>query len=232
VRLAKSPSSVYHPELALSVRTVLAYTSLTEVLLNTKPLLLLLTIFLICATPSYAVHWISSQTDPSTWTYTLQIDPLDNYDISQPSTTITMTGLTGVTAATGPTSSDFPGVIGTNILAWTPQVLNGGTKVVWTINSGGTGNFPTVQHVFGFSITAPGAFNGNNASFATSGFQVDSNGPIRDISGTVAGPTATAPPPNATTSVPLATPFKLLLMFGAVAIAGAYAMRARLGQSS
>jgi uncharacterized protein (TIGR03437 family) len=139
-----------------------------------------------------AVHWTGSQTAPGTWTYTLQIDPEDNFNISQATTTITMTGLTGVTAAGPPTSSDFPNPIGTAILAWTPQVLNGGTTVVWSITGGGTGNFSTVQHVFGFTITAPGAPNGT-VSFATNGFQVDDNGPRLDISGTVAGPTSASP---------------------------------------
>jgi hypothetical protein len=195
--------------------------------LTPKLTLLGLTI-LACVSPCYAVHWTSSQTGPATWTYTLQIDPQDNYDISQSSTTITMTGLSGVTAAGPPTSSDFPNPIGTNILAWTPQVLNGGTKVVWTISSGGTGNFGSVQHVFGFTITAPGAVNGT-ASFVTSGFQVDSGGPNRDISGTVAGPTAAGSPPP----VPVTTPGGLLFLCVALALAGAWSLRSpRLSRSN
>jgi hypothetical protein len=173
------------------------------------------------APQAYAVHWLASQTGPTTWTYTLQIDPEDNYDVSQASTTITMTGLSGVISATGPTSSDFPNPIGTGILAWTPQVLNGGTKVVWTISSGGTGNFATVQHVFGFSITAAGAANGT-VSFATSGFQVDSNGPNRDISGTVAGPVA------ASSAVPAASVVTLMLLAAGLGLAGAWQGKRRL----
>jgi len=194
-----------------------------ELLLRYRFAPLVLAMFLVFAAPCYAVHWTCSQTGPSTWTYTLQIDPLDNYDISQTSTTITMTGLSGVTSATGPTSSDFPPGINAMILAWTPQVLNGGTEVVWTINSGGTGNFDSVQHVFGFSITAPGAVNGN-APFATSGFQVDDDGPMRDISGTVAGPTASAAPTPA--------PATLLLMSIGLLLAGSYVAIRRRQQAS
>ena len=39
---------------------------------------------------------------------TLTFAPLDNYSIFQPTTTITLTGLFGVTTAAGPTSTDFP----------------------------------------------------------------------------------------------------------------------------
>jgi hypothetical protein len=172
------------------------------------------------------VHWIASQTGPSTWTYTLQIDSLDNFNISQSSTTITMTGLSGVTSATGPNSTDFPEPFNTNLQAWTAQVLNGGTKVVWTITGGGTGNFPTVKHIYGFSITAPGMSNGT-VSYATNGFQVD-GGPIVDISGTIAGPSG----PGPSTPAPAATNFTLALMFIGLALAGSYALKHRMGQTS
>jgi hypothetical protein len=176
-------------------------------------------LLMVLLTPAYAVHWTSSQTGPSTWTYTLTIDPFDNYDISTMSTTITMTGLTGVTSATGPTSSDFPPPLATSLVTpWTAQVLNGGTKVVWTISTGGTGNFGTTQHIFGFSITAPGVASGT-ASFATNGFQVDGNGPIRDISGTVAGPTGVP------SSIPAASGLTLLLLTAGLSLAGAYQIR-------
>lgn len=174
------------------------------------------------ASPCLAVHWTGSQTAPGTWNYTLQIDPEDNFNVSQATTTITMTGLSGVTAAGPPTSSDFPNPIGTAILAWTPQVLNGGTTVVWSIAGGGTGNFSTVQHVFGFTITAPGAANGT-VSFATNGFQVDDNGPRLDISGTVAGPASASPE-----SAPAASSITLLAIFAGLTLTGAYQLRARL----
>lgn len=151
---------------------------------------------LLAISPCFAVHWTNSQAGPATWTYTLQIDPEDNLNVSQASTTITMTGLTGVTAATAPTFTDLPPGLAC-ILNWTPQVLNGGTKVVWTNTNCGSGNFPDTRHVYGFSITAAGAPNGT-ASFATSGFQADDNGANLDISGAVAGPSATPPTPTVT----------------------------------
>ena len=161
-------------------------------------------LLLLAASPCWAVHWISSQTGPSTWTYTLQLDPEDNFNISQSPTTITMTGLSGVTAAGAPSSSDYSNF--PCILDWTPQVLGGGTKVVWTNNNCGSGNFPVAKHVYGFTITAPGAMNGT-ASFATSGFQVDGNGPNLDISGTIAGPSACSVGTPQITSVNYATDF-------------------------
>jgi hypothetical protein len=187
-----------------------------------------LVLFFAAASPCFGVHWISSQTGPSTWTYTLQIDPQDNFNISQSSTTITMTGLSGVTSATGPTSSDFPNPLGTQLLNWTPQVLNGGTTVVWTITGGGTGNFATTQHIFGFSITASGTANGT-ASFATSGFQVDSGGPHRDISGSVAGPTAAgSTPPPSPAGAPAASTVSLLITLAGLTVIAAYQGRKRL----
>jgi MYXO-CTERM domain-containing protein len=182
--------------------------------LNPRLVQLSFVLLFVLVSPCFAVHWISSQTGPATWTYTLQIDPFDNFNITTSSTTITMTALFGVTSATGPTSSDFASNPG--ILNWTPQVLNGGTKVVWTITGGGTGNFPTTKHVFGFSITAASAANGA-ASFVTNGFQVDEGGPILDISGSVAGPTATAPATPAPTSA--------LLGLAGLAVLGLYQMR-------
>ena len=194
--------------------------------------LLVLTVLLVCASPCYAVHWISTQAGPTTWTYTLQYDPFDNMNQTQSSTTITMTGLFGVTAATGPTATTFPGVIGTNMLNWVPQVLNGGTTVVWTNSSGGTGNFGSVQTVSGFTITAASAFN-NNVSFATNGFVLDQpSHPSLDVSGTVAGPAATSVvnPPSAA-GAPAATTLTLAIMGIGLAFAGAYAVRSR-GQLS
>jgi hypothetical protein len=194
-----------------------------ETLLQIRSAFLIVIIFCAAAPQAWAAHWLSAQTGPTTWTYTLQIDPEDNFNISQSTTTITMTGLIGVTSASGPTSSDFNPQPG-GILNWTPQVLNGGTKVVWSISGGGTGNFPGVQHVFGFSITAPNAVNGT-VSFATSGFQVDSGGPNRDTSGTVAGPAAVG---TANAPVPAASSVTLVLMFAGLGIAGAYAAKRRL----
>ena len=143
---------------------------------------------------AFAVHFTGSQTGPTTWTYNLTIDPLDNDSVCQANTTITITGLSGVTAATPPTSTDIPSAgLAPLQLLWTPQVLSGGTTVVWTHPSGaGTGNFGSAFHINGFTITAtaqPGI-----APFATSGFARDGTCPtlVTDISGTVAAPTLTA----------------------------------------
>jgi hypothetical protein len=143
-----------------------------------------------------AVSFINTQAGPNTWVYTLTFAPEDNYSITQASTTITLNGLTGVTAATGPTSNDFPAGPGnTANLAWTAQVTNGGTTVVWTHIGGGTGNFPSIQHVYGFSITSS-APNGTVA-LVTSGFSRDFPNPLPgggfnlDITGNAAGPANT-----------------------------------------
>jgi hypothetical protein len=197
--------------------------------------LLIPTVLLASAWQAQAVHWTLSQAGPPTWTYTLQFDPEDNYSIYQSSTTITMSGLYGVTAAGAPTSTDFPNpAINTLNLAWTPQVLNNGTTVVWTHVGGGTGNFPTTQHVFGFSITAAGAQNGT-VSYATSGMSRDAGsipeggtppaGASLDISGTIAGPSATG---GTVTTVPAASPLTITLTCVALALAGGYQLRNRI----
>jgi hypothetical protein len=139
-----------------------------------------------------------------------------------------MTGLSGVTAAGGPTSTDFPALQAIQ-LAWTPQVTNGGTTVVWTHVGAGTGNFPTTLHVFGFSITAAGALNGS-VSYATSGMSRDVGNPLPgggsnlDISGMVAGPASTA----TVASAPALSPIALLLTAVGLALAGGYQARTRL----
>lgn len=46
-----------------------------------------------------------------------------------------MRRLSGVTAATGPSTTDFSGELDAINLAWTAQVLNGGTTVVWTTSA-------------------------------------------------------------------------------------------------
>jgi hypothetical protein len=134
------------------------------------------------------------------WTYTLTYDPLDNYSILQPSTTITLSGLFGVIGATAPTSTDFDppgGFIDTVNLAWTPQLLDGGSTVVWTHIGPGTGNFPVAKHVFGFQILAPSAVLGN-VSLVTDGFSTDFGAGVvdRDVARTVSGPTASVPEPG------------------------------------
>ena len=94
---------------------------------------------LMTATVSEAVSFSLSSVGGGVWTYTLTYDPLDNYSRFQPSTTITLSGLSGVSDAFGPTSTDFDppgGDLDTLNLAWTPAVFGGGTIVSWT-NTGG-----------------------------------------------------------------------------------------------
>jgi hypothetical protein len=145
-----------------------------------------------------AVSFDLTEVDPGVWTYTLTYDPLDNYSIFQDSTTITLSGLFGVTGASGPSSTDFTEPLNTINLAWTPQVLGGGTSVTWTHIDSGTGNFGGPMHVFGFQVFAPGAVTGV-ASLVTDGFSRDITNPLPngdfelDINTTVDGPTSPAP---------------------------------------
>jgi hypothetical protein len=145
-----------------------------------------------------------TQTGPNEWTYTLMYAPLVNYSIFTPDTTITLTGLYGVTDATGPTSTTFPlpdtWISGIN-LDWSPAVLDGGTEVVWTHVGPGTGNFGNDIYVYGFTIDASGAVNGT-VSLATSGFSRDTNLALPDgtynldITGTTDGPVGPVPEPS------------------------------------
>ena len=168
-----------------------------------KKLLSALTIALaFSAGQALAVSINGSQVAPNEWAYDLTFAPLDNYSIFQPNTTITLTGLFGVTSATGPTSTDFPNsFINTLNLAWVAKVLGGGTTVQWTHMGPGTGNFSTVQHIFGFDVFASGAQNGL-VSLTTSGFSRDTTNPLPggsfnlDIAGVVAGPVASVPEPE------------------------------------
>ena len=139
---------------------------------------------------------VGTQVTPTEWSYDLTFAPLDNYSIFQPTTTITLTGLFGVTTAAGPTSTDFPeGNLDTTNLNWTAQVLADGTEVQWTHVGPGTGNFDTDKHVFGFRVFADGAVNGL-VTVASSGISRDTHDPLPDgsfnldFTGTVAGPIA------------------------------------------
>jgi hypothetical protein len=172
-------------------------------------------ILLASAWQAQAASWTLTQAGPATWTYTLTFDPLDNCNLFQSPTTITMSGLTGVTSAGAPTSTDFPaGSLNTNNLAWTPQVLNGGTTVVWTNSLCGTGNFPVAKHVYGFSITAAAAPNAM-ASFVTRGISKDTGtSNSLDISGSIQGPAPALP------STPAPSSLTLALVSTAVAVAG------------
>lgn len=146
------------------------------------------------ASSASAVTFACTQAGPTTWVYTLTFAPLDNYSVTQNTTTIALSGLAGVTAAGSPTSDDIPNPTeNTANLNWSAQVLNGGTKVVWSHVGGGTGNYTTPLHIYGFSVTAAGQPNGT-ATLATSGFSRDTSNPLPggglnlDIGGNVAGP--------------------------------------------
>ena len=142
-----------------------------------------------------AAHAVSLSLDSQsgdTWTYTLTYDPLDNYAIPGQANeaTVRLTGLAGVVSATGPTSTSYDNAYGNAInLAWTPEVLTGGTEVVWTHVGPGTGNYDIPLYVFGFSITAPGQSSGL-IRYETSGFSTDVDRGLidRDVLGTVVGP--------------------------------------------
>jgi len=179
-------------------------------------------ILLLSASQSQAVQWTLATAGPPTWTYNVTFDPLDNCNLFVSPTTITMTGLSGVTGATGPTSSDFSGSLDTNNRNFIPSVQNGGTKVVWSNPTCGTGNFSVAKHLFGFTITAASAFNGT-VSFSTLGVARDTGvANSLDISGSVAGPVSTA------SAVPVASPLTLLLLSIGLAAAGAWQARQRM----
>jgi len=186
---------------------------------------LLMFLVVACAWQAQAVTFTLTSPGPPTWTYTLTYAPFDNLNVSVKPTTITVTGLIGVTGATGPTSTDFPaGALDTNNLAWTAQVLNGGTKVVWTNSVAGTGNFPVAKHVIGFTITAAGSFSGN-AAVSTSGFSTDgSPTPNLDFNATLIGPASTV---NAT---PAPLPASWILALTGMGAAAAFQARSRFAQ--
>lgn len=134
-------------------------------------------------------------------------------------TTITLSGLTGVTAAGAPTSTDFPaGPLTTTNLNWTPVVSGGGTTVTWTNPTCGSGNFGVAKHVYGFTVTASAP--NSNAMYSTHGFAVDT-GTVNsiDVTAFVGGPSA-AP-------VPIMSPLALLVTAMGLGMAGAYEMRRR-----
>jgi hypothetical protein len=177
--------------------------------------LLLAALISLFSTTTMAVQFAGSQTGANTWTYDLTYDPEDNYSICQSSTTITITGLSGVTGAAGPTSTDYANsTVGAWNLNWTAQVLDGGTRVVWTqnpVSGSGTGNMSGTQHIYGFTIT--GSTPSAPAAFATSGFALDGTCPttVLDISGSVPGPHG-ASQATEVSGVPGLSPFAVALL--------------------
>lgn len=161
------------------------------------------------AAPAHAVDFVLESHVGDAWTYTLVYDPFDNMGFAESGVhaSITLSGLYGVTAVSGPTSTDFPAepVIGMQ-LAWTGAILDGGSKVVFTmpLDHSGTGNYTTEKHVYGFTLYAPGSVGGE-AALATDGFYYGlfpsgSNGGVdpandRDIAKAISGPAAPAPEP-------------------------------------
>ena len=141
---------------------------------------------------AHAVSFTLAAQSGDTWTYTLTYDPWDNYAIPghESEATIHLTGLSGVVSATGPTDTSYDNAYGEGInLAWTAEVLAGGTEVVWTHVGPGTGNYDVPMYVYGFSVTAPGQVSGL-ASYETTGFSTDIDRGLedRDVLGTVVGP--------------------------------------------
>jgi hypothetical protein len=186
---------------------------------------------LASAWQAQAVQWTLTSAGPPTWTYTLTFDPLDNCNLFVSPSTITMSGLTGVTAAGAPTSSDFTGTLDTNNRNWVPQVLNGGTKVVWTNTTCGTGNFGVAKHIFGFTITAPST-NGT-VSFSTAGIAKDTGvSNSVDISGSVAGPASTGTPTGTgPVGTPAASPLSLAILSLGLGAAGTWQVKRRMQDS-
>jgi hypothetical protein len=165
-----------------------------------------------------AVTFTLVSAGPPTWTYNLTYAPFDNCGLFTTGK-ITLTGLTGVTGAGAPTSTDFTGGLNTSQLAWSPTFTS--TSVTWTNTSCGTGNFGTPMRVMGFTVTAPTASNGLG-SFATTGMAIDTgHANSVDVSGSIAGPSATP------ASVPVMSPMALLMTMIGLGCAGAYEARRR-----
>lgn len=174
----------------------------------------------LLAAPAHAVQFDLASFASGVYTYTLTYDPMDNYAIPgwEDRATIHLTGLSGVVAATGPTSTSYDNEFGNAVnLAWTAEVLAGGTEVLFTHIGPGTGNYDVPMFVYGFSIEAPGQGVGTVA-FATSGFRTDTpEGAFdRDVSGSVSGP------------VPVPEPETWALLISGLAVAaGASKLRRR-----
>jgi hypothetical protein len=177
---------------------------------------------------AHAVQWTLTSAGPPTWTYTLTFDPFDNCNLFVSPSTIKMTGLAGVTAAGTPTGSDFPvGALDTNNRNWVPTVSGGGTQVVWTNTTCGTGNFGSAKHVTGFTVTAPAGTSGT-AAFVTTGMAKDTGiANSVDITGSVAGPAAAAAA-AVFHPTPAASPLTLVLLALVLIALGMWQVRRRM----
>jgi hypothetical protein len=170
---------------------------------------LTLALALLVPIAARAVIIIGQQVSATEWMYTVTYEPLDNYAVCPPPgnvATITLTGLSGVTSATAPTSTDIDTVTSDPTiinffnsinLAWVPEVLNGGTAVRWTHLGPGTGNWSVPLHVFGFKVVTAAPAQSGTVNVASDGFSVDVSvsGPCpvqpaadRDFIGTTEGP--------------------------------------------
>jgi hypothetical protein len=180
-------------------------------------------IMVIISTNALAVQFTGLKTGAGEWTYTLTYDPGDNYNrCDQTETTITLSGLIGVTQAFAPTSTDYPDG-GIDNLDWTPQVLNGGTTVVWTIVEHGSGNWGVARHIYGFRVLAPSSDSGT-VSVATDGFAPDEECPVEDldIQTTTVGPASAGH-----SSIPTLSEWGIIIMSLMLAGAAIWMIRRR-----
>jgi len=163
-------------------------------------------VVLAYASPALAVQFTLESHVGDVWTYTLTYDPLENYnqpDTGGVPTTITLSGLGGVTDAGAPTSTDFDppgGNLDLENLHWQPIVLDGGTRVVWTndgsLPSGsGTGNFGSAKHAYGFTIVSSADLG--SVQLDTDGFGIEGGADTDVVGGATTGP---APEPGAAAS--------------------------------
>lgn len=146
-----------------------------------------------------ALDFTGKQISPGVWSYNLTFGVYENYSIGQQYTTITLTGLSGVLSASGPSSTSFPqGPLDTLNLEWTPTVLDKGTSVQWVHDGPGTGNFPGYMFVYDFRIYADTSATEGLATLTTDGFSTDTTHGLRDldIQGTVNGPVSSIPEPS------------------------------------
>jgi hypothetical protein len=189
--------------------------------LNLTPLRLLIPAILSVMTfQAHAATFSLVSAGPPTWTYELTFAPLDNCNLFTNPTTITLTGLTGVTAAGQPTSTDFPGSgpgsLAANNLNWVPTFTN--TSVTWANPTCGSGNFNVEKHVYGFTVTA----TGGPGTYVTNGFAKDTHSPN---SVDVTSPTT---PPPAPAAVPVMSPMAFVMTMIGLGCAGAWESRRRL----